>query len=168
MATTRLLISRLIRQRSSLTGEQRSKNQGVSQGVNEPDKLGSILSPDSAEHPLKPQNKTQNRAKRFNRLDNQNCFGTRGSEVQILSPRPIFSNPIIDLKASRFPWKATSVNFSPISRSWTFCTAIQFDPKHLLYGPPVWRGGPRRKPASAVKATVAKITATKEANFWLA
>jgi hypothetical protein len=54
-------------------------------------KLGSILGPDSAEYPLKPHYRTQNHAKRFNKLDNQNCFGTRGSEVQILSPRPIFS-----------------------------------------------------------------------------
>jgi hypothetical protein len=46
------------------------------------------LGPDSAEYPLKPHYKTQNQAKRFNKLDNQNCFGTRGSEVQILSPRP--------------------------------------------------------------------------------
>jgi hypothetical protein len=50
--------------------------------------FGSKLGPDSAEHPLKPHIKTQNRAKRCNRLDNRNRFGTRGSEVQILSPRP--------------------------------------------------------------------------------
>jgi hypothetical protein len=59
--------------------------------------FGSKLGPDSAEHPLKPHIKTQNRAKRCNRLDNRNRFGTRGSEVQILSPRPIFLNPIIEL-----------------------------------------------------------------------
>ncbi len=53
--------------------------------------LRSNLGPDSAERPLKPWYKTQNRAKRFNRLDNRNCFGTRGSEVQILSPRPFTS-----------------------------------------------------------------------------
>jgi hypothetical protein len=52
-----------------------------------PRKVGSILGPDSAEHPLKRYYKTQNRAKRFNRLDNRNCFGTRGSEVQILGDR---------------------------------------------------------------------------------
>src|SRR5215831_15698454 len=51
----------------------------------------SKLGQDSAEHPLKPHIKTQNRAKRCNRLDNRNHFGTRGSEVQILSPRPFFS-----------------------------------------------------------------------------
>jgi len=48
-------------------------------------KLGSILGPDSAEHPLKPWYKTQNQAKRFNRLDNRNCFGTRRN--QFVSPR---------------------------------------------------------------------------------
>ena len=52
--------------------------------------FGSKLGPDSAEHPLKPHIRTQNRAKRCNRLDNRNRFGTRGSEVQILSPRPFF------------------------------------------------------------------------------
>ena len=60
-----------------------------------PRKLGSILGPDSAEHPLKPWYRTQNRAKRFNRLDNRNCFGTRGSEVQILSPRPILKKTTV-------------------------------------------------------------------------
>ena len=39
-----------------------------------------MLGPDSAEHPVKPWYKTQNRAKRFNRLDNRNCFGTRRIE----------------------------------------------------------------------------------------
>jgi hypothetical protein len=67
-----------------------TKKQGVSQGVTGERQLGSNLGPYSAEHPLKSHYKTQNRAKRFNKLDNQNCFGTRGSEVQILSPRPIF------------------------------------------------------------------------------
>ena len=43
--------------------------------------FGSKLGPDSAEHPLKPHIKTQNRAKRCNRLDNRNRFGTRGSEL---------------------------------------------------------------------------------------
>jgi hypothetical protein len=56
------------------------------------EKLGSNMGPDSAEHPLKSLYKTQNRAKRCNRLDNRNCFGTRGSEVQILSPRPILKD----------------------------------------------------------------------------
>jgi len=55
------------------------------------EKLGSSLGPDSAEHPPKPYYRTQNRAKRFNKLDNRSNFGTRGSEVQILSPRPILS-----------------------------------------------------------------------------
>src|ERR1700688_1255462 len=58
-------------------------------------KLGSILGPDSAEHPLKPWYKTQNRAKRFNRLDNRNCFGTRGvGGSNPLSPT-IFSAKIV-------------------------------------------------------------------------
>ena len=39
--------------------------------------FGSKLGPASAEHPLKPHIKTQNRAKRCNRLDNRNRFGTR-------------------------------------------------------------------------------------------
>jgi hypothetical protein len=51
-------------------------------------KLGSNLGPDNAEYQRKACYKTQNRAKRINRLDNRSCFGTRGSEVQILSPRP--------------------------------------------------------------------------------
>jgi hypothetical protein len=74
--------------------ECQAKNQGVYKGVNNPRKCRSSLGPDSAEHPLKPWYKTQNRAKRFNKLDNQNCFGTRGSEVQILSPRPILLIPV--------------------------------------------------------------------------
>ena len=45
-----------------------------------------------APNTLKPCYKTQNRAKRINRLDNRNCLGTRGSEVQIVSPRP-FNHP---------------------------------------------------------------------------
>jgi hypothetical protein len=64
-------------------GEETTKSQGVSQGVRRDWKLGSILGPDSAEYPLKPYYKTQNQTKRFNKLDNRNCFGTRGSEVQI-------------------------------------------------------------------------------------
>ena len=72
-------------------------------------KLESILGPDSAEHPLKPQYKTQNRTKRFNRLDNRNCFGTRGSEVQILSPRPIFSSGYREF--SRAFFRATGCNW---------------------------------------------------------
>ena len=81
--------SRLTPFRQSISQvERQAKNQGVSQGVNGYHKLGSILGPDSAEHPLKPHYKTQSRAKRCNRLDNRNGFGTRGSEVQILSPRP--------------------------------------------------------------------------------
>src|ERR1700751_5482963 len=72
----------------SVRGEENTKKQGVSQGGKSSARLGSNLGPDGAEHPLKPHHKTQNRAKRFNKLDNPNCFGTRGSEVQILSPRP--------------------------------------------------------------------------------
>jgi len=49
----------------------------VYQGVNGASKLGSILGPDSAEHPLQPHYKTQNRAKRFNTLDDRSCFGTK-------------------------------------------------------------------------------------------
>jgi hypothetical protein len=40
------------------------------------EKLGSNLGPVSAEHPLQPYNKTQNQAKRFNKLDHRSCFGT--------------------------------------------------------------------------------------------
>ena len=40
-----------------------------------------VLGPDSAEHPQKPYYKTQNLAKRFNRLDNRNRFGTRGRRI---------------------------------------------------------------------------------------
>ena len=61
-----------------------------SQGVNLSSKLGSSLGPDTSEHRLKPYYKTQNRTKRFNKLTNQNCFGTRGSEVQIHSLRHSF------------------------------------------------------------------------------
>src|ERR1700757_3816205 len=72
----------------SVRGEENTKKKGVSQVGKNSARLGSNLGPDSAEYPLKPHYKTQNQAKRFNKLDNQNCFGTRGSEVQILSPRP--------------------------------------------------------------------------------
>ncbi len=40
-------------------------------------KIGSNLGPDDAEHHLRPWYKTQNGAKRFNRLEHQNCFGNR-------------------------------------------------------------------------------------------
>ena len=50
---------------------------GVQPGDQRIEKLGSILGPDSTEHPQKPWYKTQNQAKRFNQLDNRNCFGTR-------------------------------------------------------------------------------------------
>jgi hypothetical protein len=70
-----------------LAGEEITKNQGVSQGVSGRAKLESNLGPDSAEYPPKPYYRTQNQAKRFNKLENRNYFGTRGSEVQIpLSP----------------------------------------------------------------------------------
>jgi hypothetical protein len=49
-----------------------------SQGVKRDWKLGSILDPDSIEHALKPCCKTQNRAKRFNKLDHRSCFGIKG------------------------------------------------------------------------------------------
>jgi hypothetical protein len=45
-------------------------------------KVGSKLGPDSPEYPATPYKKTQNRAKRCDKIDNQNWFGTRGSEVQ--------------------------------------------------------------------------------------
>jgi hypothetical protein len=64
-----------------LAGEEITKNQGVSGRA----KLESNLGPDSAEYPLKPYYRTQNQAKRFNKLDNRNCFGNKVSEVQILS-----------------------------------------------------------------------------------
>jgi len=52
--------------------------------------LGSNLGPDSSEYRLKCRSKTQKRAKRFNKIDNQKLVRDRGSEVQILSPRPSF------------------------------------------------------------------------------
>src|ERR1700745_3922438 len=61
----------------SVRGEENTKKQGVSQGGKSSARLGSNLGPDSAEYPLKPHYKTQNQAKRFNKLDNQNCFGPR-------------------------------------------------------------------------------------------
>ena len=78
-------------------------------------KLGSNLGPNSAEYPLKPHYKTQNQAKRFNKLDYRNCFGTRGSEVQILSPRPIFSSTYISSALASEPGAAlpsATVGFS--------------------------------------------------------
>jgi hypothetical protein len=77
----------------AIRGEEIAKKQGVSQGVKSRAKLASDLGPDTAEHPLTPYYRTQNHAKRFNKLDNWNCFGTRGSEVQILSPRPFLFGP---------------------------------------------------------------------------
>jgi hypothetical protein len=82
-----------------LRSNRKTKNQRVGQVVKSPRKLGSILGPDSAEHPLGLCYKTQNRAKRFNRLDHRNCFGTRGSEVQILSPRPYLVDSVDSILA---------------------------------------------------------------------
>jgi hypothetical protein len=70
---------------ASVQGEGNSKNQGVSQGVTGDREFGSNLGPDSAEYPLKPHYKTQNQAKRFNKLDNQNYFGTRERDFVVLS-----------------------------------------------------------------------------------
>jgi hypothetical protein len=83
----------------SVRGEENTKKQGVSQGGKSSARLGSNLGPDSAEYPLKPHYKTQNQAKRFNKLDNQNWFGTRGSEVQILSPRPYLVDSVDSILA---------------------------------------------------------------------
>jgi hypothetical protein len=77
--------------------EQKTNSPEFRPGFKWSAKVGSSLGPDSAEQPLKPYYKTQNRAKRFNRLDNWNCFGTRGSEVQILSPRPSIPKQFIGL-----------------------------------------------------------------------
>ena len=76
-----------------IQGEENTKKQGVSQGFSGHRKLGSILGPDSAEHPLKPWYKTQNRAKRFNKLDHPKLLrdqGVGGSNP--LSPTNSFSN----------------------------------------------------------------------------
>ena len=53
--------------------EETANKQGVSPGVTTTQNLG----PDNAEHPLKPFYKKQNRAERFNKLDNRNCFGNQ-------------------------------------------------------------------------------------------
>ena len=99
--------------------ECEAKNQGVYQGVKGPRELGSSLGPDSAEHPLKPHYKTQNQAKRFNRLDNQNCFGTRCS-----TNRSLGSTFMVDTFA-----RLTGVGFSDI------CNAAVYN-KHWASEPP--------------------------------
>jgi hypothetical protein len=67
-----------------IRGEEIAKNQGVSQGVERWAKLGSNLGPDSAENPLKPHYRTQNQSKRWNKLDNRNCFGTSDQHPLLL------------------------------------------------------------------------------------
>ena len=59
-------------------------------GTIERKKLGSNLGPIAAENRVKPRSETQNQAKRINEIVFLWMLRDRGSEVQILSPRPIY------------------------------------------------------------------------------
>jgi hypothetical protein len=91
--------SKPVPSRFSSSERHRRKTNGFSQLINELKNLA--LGQDSAEHPLKPSYKTQNQAKRFNKLDNRNCFGTRAGLFVFSALAPQLVTTVVHQPA---PW----------------------------------------------------------------